>query len=910
MLTITRSHNSEAAADYFTNGLSTEGYYLDDNIKAFWVGKTSKLLGLEGKEVTKQDFSNLVSNINPNTKERLTVRNAQNRRAGFDLTFSSVKSVSILYALTRDKDILEAHRTAYRQAMLAVQSDAQTQANTKDKRVYQNTGNIVYAAFDHFTSRPNEITKNGKTEFVSDPQLHTHCYIPNVTWNEEKQRYQALEIGNIHRLATYYEAIYHSHLSKELNKLGFSIQRNDTRYEVAGITRKTIEKFSNRSATIEQVAKEKGITDAKAKAKLGAITRNSKAKAISEDRLNDHWVERLSEQELNAIQSLKNTPHQQDKSLTAKEAIDRAISHFEERQSAFQEKRVLAHALTLGYGHLLPDDVQKELDSRDNILRASLDSVTYMTTSEMVRIEDHMIRIAAQGKGAVTPIHQTYKIKQDFLNDEQKQAVQKLLNSFDQVNILKGAAGVGKTSLLTEVNIAVQETKKKLIALAPSSQAAKQLTKKGFEGDTIAGFLINAKKHQDLQNNVLLVDEAGMVGVKTMSELLRLSKEHNARVILSGDTMQHNSVEFGDSLRILQEKAKLQTAQVTKIVRQKPTEYRKAVEKLAKGQTIQGYQALDKMKAIKEIPDHDKRIDTIANDYVSSVQKKKSALIISPTHNEGDMINNAVRQKLKQNGFIKGKEREFTTLKNLSFTESQKKDTKIYREGQVLRFINNQKGGYKAGQHYEIVHPDPDKPIEIKNTTTGQILPLPFQAPDSYQVFNKTKTALAKGDSIRLTQNSKSLEDTKMNNGTIYQVDGFTKNGDLKLNNKKTLPKNNGHFKHAYCETSYSSQGKDAQQVYISMSDMSFGGASKEQFYVSVSRGTQKATIYTSDKDELKKAIYKSNERLTANEIAKSQNQDQQFLQRNQREHHQALNQLNKQQENDKEHNLKSFDKS
>ncbi|WP_075342493.1 MobF family relaxase [Tenacibaculum agarivorans] len=904
MLTITRSHDSGAATDYFTNGLSTEGYYLDDNIGSVWSGKTAALLDLEGEDVTKENFSNLVSNIHPITKEKLTVRHANNRRAGFDLTFSAVKSVSILYALTEDLQILEAHQHAYKKAMEAVEADMQTQANTKDKRIYKNTGNIIYAAFDHFTSRPNEIKQNGKVEFVSDPQLHTHCYIPNVTWNEDLQRYQAIEIGNLHRLAPFYEAIYHAHLSKSLNDMGLTVSRNNTRYEVAGITRKTIEKFSNRSATIEQIAKDKGITDAKTKSKLGATTRNSKDKAIGGDKLLHHWKNRLSDGELETIQSLKTRPQQQEKPITAKEAIDLAISHFEERQSAYQEKRVLAHALTLGYGHFLPDHVTKELNNRDNILKAEIDSVTYMTTHEMVRAEDRMIRLAVHRKGHTNAIHQNYKIKQDFLNNQQRGAIQKILQSYDGVQILKGAAGVGKTSLLTEVNTAVQEKGQTLIALAPSSQAAKQLTQKGFEADTIAGFLINSKKHERLKNNVLLIDEAGMVGVKTMSELLSLSADYNAKVILSGDTKQHNSIEFGDSLRILQDKAQLHTAQVSKIVRQQNDEYKKAVEKLAHGQVIEGYQALEKMDAIKEIPDHEKRIDAIANDYIQSIKNKKSALIISPTHHEGDLINNAVRQKLKQEKIIQGKEREFTTLKNLSFTESQKKDTKLYRDGQVVRFINNQKGGYKAGQHYEVMPPKPHKPIEIKNTGTGQILPLPHQTPEAYQVFDKTKTKLAKGDSIRLTQNSKSQENTKMNNGTIYKVEGFTRTGDLKLSNKKTLSKDNRHFKHAYSETSQSSQGKDAQHVYISMSDLSFAAASKQQFYVSVSRGTQKAHIYTSDKQELKKAIHRSHERITAKEIAKTHDHNKQLLQRQQREYHQSLNEKQKQKIQNRERDL------
>ncbi|MGH1384294.1 MobF family relaxase [Kordia sp.] len=896
MLTITRSHNSMAATDYFTNGLSSEGYYLDGDIKTVWSGKAAKLLNLGGKIVEKNVFANLVSNINPNTQKRLTVRNVEKRRAGFDLTFSATKSISILYALTGDKDILRAHQNAYQKAMQAVEADAQTQANIGDERVYQNTGNIIYAAFDHFTSRPSEILVDGKTEFISDPQLHTHCFIPNVTWNAEKKRFQAFEIGNIHRLANYYEAIYHTYLSKELQRIGFSIERNDTRYEVAGISRKLIEKFSNRTATIDKIAKEKNITDAKSKAKLGALSRNSKAKTISENELLKHWKNRLSKKELSDLQSLKHTPQLQEKPITVKDAIDRAIAHFEERQSAYQEKRVLAQALTLGYGHLLPEHVQVELNARENILRADIDSVTYITTHEMVRAEEHMIRLATQGKSSVSPIHQNYKIKQGFLNEQQQAAIQKLLNSFDQVNILKGFAGVGKTSSLIEINEAVQQKNKKLIALAPSSQAAKQLTKKGFESGTIAGFLINEKKQEELRNNILLVDEAGMVGVKTMTQLLELGEKYNAKTILSGDIAQHNSVEFGDALRILEQKAKLQTARIDKIVRQKPNEYKRAVELLANGQIRKGYQALEKMNAIKEIPEHDKRIEAIADGYINSIQSKKSALIISPTHNEGDMINNVVRHKLKQKGIIKGKEREFTTLKNLSFTDSQKLDTKLYNDNQIIRFINHQKGGYKAAKPYEVLPSKPNQPIQIKDTDTGEILPLPHQKPHNYNVYKKTKTQLAKGDSIRLTQNSETIEGSKMNNGMVYNIEGFTRTGDLKLSNGKIIQKDNGHYKHAYCETSYSSQGKDAQHVYVSMSDLSFGGASKESFYVSVSRGKEKATIFTSDRDALKSSIHKSNRRQTAQEIASKEEQRRRELEKKKKIYRQTIDKASKKQ--------------
>nr|WKN34373.1 MobF family relaxase [Tunicatimonas sp. TK19036] len=869
MLGIHKSYNSVAATQYFTNSLSTEGYYLKDDVKSQWQGKTAQYLGMQGQEVTRENFSDLVNNIHPETKQRLTVRNAENRRAGFDFTFSASKSASVMYGITKDPEILEAHRHAYGKAMQAIEADIQTQANTKDERNYETTGNIIYAPFDHFTSRPSEVIIKGKKTYVSDPQLHTHCYVPNVTWNAKKGRFQALEVGNIHRLASYYEAVYHAHLSHRLNEIGYQTRRTHKRYEIEGVSRDVIERFSNRTKLIEQTAREKGITDAKAKAALGVKTRHSKAKGLNEKELQRHWVGRLSPSELKDLQTLKGKAQKIPSSLDAAQAVDRSLDHHLERNSAVQEKRVLASALALGYGTLLPKDVQKDLDARKNILRSDRDTITYITTKEMVRAEDRMIELATSGKGKFAPLHPSYTPKQDFLNQQQRKAIKDLLASTDQVTILRGAAGVGKTSLLTEVREASIAAGKSLYGVAPSSQAAKVLEQKGFEANTIAGLLHNKEAQDKLQNNVLLVDEASLCGVKVKTQLLELAKEKNTRVILSGDIGQHGPPgQYGDALRILQEKAKLKTAHVQKIVRQKPEQYRKAVEELSRGNTLEGYQVLNRMGAVKEIPEAEDRLRVIADDYIGSIKSNRSALIVSPTHAEGDLINDIVRDKLKSEGRIKGKERTFTTYKNLSFTESQKKDLALYEEGQVVRFIKNQKGGYKAGAHYEILPREKSESASIRCLETGKVFKLPNNRPQNYQVYQKYQTPLAKGDLLRLTNNAKTLENTKINNGTRYHVQGFTRAGDIKLSNGKTLSKDNGHFKHAYAETSHSAQGKDAQDVYVSVSDLSFSAASREQFYVSVSRGTHSATIYTSDKDALKTAIAKSSQRITAREIA------------------------------------------
>jgi ATP-dependent exoDNAse (exonuclease V) alpha subunit len=65
------------------------------------------------------------------------------------------------------------------------------------------------------------------------------------------------------------------------------------------------------------------------------------------------------------------------------------------------------------------------------------------------------------------------------------------------------------------------------------------------------------------------------------------------------------------------------------------------------------------------------------------------------------------------------------------------------------------------------------------------------------------------------------------------------------------LDKDFGHIDHAYCTTSYSSQGKTVDNVFISQPSATFVATDAKQFYVSVSRGRDAVKIYTDDKEAL-----------------------------------------------------------
>jgi ATP-dependent exoDNAse (exonuclease V) alpha subunit len=671
--------------------------------------------------------------------------------------------------------------------------------------------------------------------------------------------------------------------------LGFQTRRTKDRFELVGITREQIEKFSTRTKIIEKVAAEKGITNKAEIAKLATLTRHSKAKGLNEKEQYEHWKNRLSKDEFKTLFKLQGLPKKPKQKISAKKAIERSLEHHCERNSAFKEKDVLAYALKTSYGDLLPKDVQKALSEREDIIKAELDVVPYITTRRMLKEERNLVMAAANGKGKYVAFHPTYNPKQSFLNQQQTKAISQVLNSRDFITGIKGAAGVGKSTIISELVKAHMEKGKQLFCLAPSSQAVSVLKEKGYQADTIAGFLKKEQFHQELHGQTILVDEGGMVGTKQFNELIAIGQKQNMRYLVSGDTAQHAPpAQYGDAMRHLMEKAQINTAHVNTIVRQKNKALKSVVGSLSKGKTLDGFQKLEKMGSVKEVQDRDKRLEKIADDYVQAVIDKKTALVISPTHAENDLINENIRKKLKQKKLITGKERTFTSLRSLSFTKDQKKDLQNYEEKQIIRFLNNAKGNYRGGVTYTIIKEKKSGVLKIKHPKTGQQLPLPLEHNELFDVFKARDIQLAKGDVIRATANTKTIEGTKINNGNSYTITGFTRSGDIKLNNKKTLQKDTGHIRYQMSDTSHASQGKDADRVIVSVSDLSFSAASREQFYVSVSRGKEQATIYTSNRQELKKSIQKTEQRVSAQDIEEVHRK--RFLQRQQRKSYDEFN--------------------
>jgi hypothetical protein len=107
----------------------------------------------------------------------------------------------------------------------------------------------------------------------------------------------------------------------------------------------------------------------------------------------------------------------------------------------------------------------------------------------------------------------------------------------------------------------------------------------------------------------------------------------------------------------------------------------------------------------------------------------------------------------------------------------------------------------------------------------------------------------------------------RLNNGSVYEVEGFDKQGDIRLSNGFVVPKDYGGIAHGYVVTSHASQGKTVDIVLLAVGQESFAAANKEQFYVSVSRGREAVRLYTDDKAARLDAVKDSGARLSASEL-------------------------------------------
>ena len=834
-----------AGADYYTQGQELIG---------LWGGKGAAQLGLQGK-VDKLSFDRLCDNLHPATGQQLTARTRSERTVGYDFTFSVPKSVSLLYGLTGDGEILSGFRAAVDETMREMEAEMKTRVRRKGQDKDRTTGNMVWAEFIHTTSRP--------VDGIPDPQLHAHCFVFNSTWDSEEERWKAGQFRELKRDAPYFQAAFRVRLANKLQDLGYGVERKRDDFELAGVPKDVLGRFSRRTALIEKKAAELGITDPDRKAELGQETREHKNKEYSTEELRQEWRGRMTAQERHTLEGVySNDTRFTRPARGERAAVDYGIEHSFTRDAVVPQRKIVTEALKRGIGAVTVEGVAEETKRRP-LVRSEMDGRTMATTKEMLALESKLIDFARQGRGRHRPLGDPEKpCSREWFNEGQKAAVRHVIGSRDRVMIIRGVAGTGKTTLEQEIAERISEADKPVVAVAQSVKARDVLRDQAGlpAAETVAMFLKNEVLQQSAKGGVILVDEASLIGTRDMARLFDIAEAVNARVVLVGDRRQHRSVTAGEPLKLLEERAGLRVAEVTEILRQEG-DYKKAAKALSEGRTADAFAELDKLKWIKEVPDSERNLQ-LAEAYLKACNEKKkngefkTALVVSPTHAEGDRITQAIRTGLRSQGKL-GKEQQVVTWVPLHLTDPQKADATEYEPGYMVQFQQNAKG-YAKGSRLIV----------------GEGVQPPIDLAKRFEVYRPVTLPLAAGDRVRITAGGKTKDGKhRLANGDLLTIDGFTKSGDLVVDHGWIIDRDFGHLTHGYVSTSHASQGDTVDKVFVAIASQSLPATNERTAYVALTRGKEQAVVFTDDRQALLKAVSRPDEPMSATELNDSTNE-------------------------------------
>lgn len=851
--------------DYYTAALEGGDYYTAEEQKGRWCGELAKRLGMNAG-VTRESFARLADNQHPVTGEKLTPRTNDDRTVGYDINFHVPKGVSLLHVVSGDDRILDAIRESAHETMRELEKASRTRVRTDGKQEERATGELVWGEFLHTTTRPEKGSP--------DPHLHVHCFAFNATFDHVEDRIKATHFRDIKRDMPYYEAAFYSRLAWRLEHLGYGIERSGKSWDVAGIPQSVKRTFSRRTTAIEELAKKLGITEAGRKAALGARSRSRKQGRATPEELRSEWLGRMSEAERAAIEQVargKSRGQDGDELASARHGLDAAISHRFERESVVAEPRLLESALRFGLGQFRPESLRHAATEHPDLLRRREASETQVTIRQVVAEEHAVLRIAREGRGAVKPLEGDQRWEQGYanLNKQQARAIEHLLRSNDRIKLVRGGAGTGKTSLLREAAKAITARGHPLAVIAPTADASRGVLRDaGFRSaDTIAKFLSDPEQRRAVRKGVIWVDEAGLIGVPTMKKLFEAAVELDAQIVLCGDSRQHAPIERGDALRLIETRLDLKAAEVTEVLRQQGT-YKQAVQHLAKGRFDRGIEMLDQLGAIREMDGKD--WVPLVEDYMDTVRRGRTAMVIAPTHAEGAEITSLVRAAMRSDGRLGQDDRLLPQLKDLGWTEAERQDASRYEAGQVVQFhraSGKRAQSFKPGDRLQVVGRDAKGNVRVAGRD-GIERTLPVQHAASFTVSEESMMRIAVGETLRASGGGRTMDGRhRLNTGAVYRVQGFTPEGNVRLDNGWIVARDFARWQYGYVSTSHSSQGRTVDWVYIAQGTRSLPASSAEQVYVSVSRGRQGVRLYTDDRRTLIEAVSRLSERRSASDL-------------------------------------------
>jgi conjugative relaxase-like TrwC/TraI family protein len=523
------------AASYYAR----DNYYTTEQAEGagVWAGDGAAALGLSGP-VDPDQFKRVLAGELPNGVV-LDAKRGEHR-PGWDITMSVPKSVSILALVGGDARLVDAVRQAAASTLTWAQANiAEGRSWNGQSQTPERTGTFVAATFLH------DVNRNG------EPQLHVHNVVANVTRTADG-KWRALHADQIYQRQHVMDAVFLADLRARVEALGFETMPNQEgrngSFELAGVSRRTIEAFSTRSAEIDAHVQKHGLPDSPRTRELAALaTRNAKSSELSPEQRAEGWralaslggldpvtlvrdalaqaaqgetvwtrvvrgVRGMGERSLAVAARMGVTPRDGDplvperlgrlepRAYAAAQAVASAVRDLGEREAAFDRLDLIRAALERG-GPVLVGDVEARLALLTTKGLLLNDGMRLMTSAGAVRLEQAYLAAIEAGRGSATavvsPVDAVVRAQEAAralglhrLNPGQEAAAVLMLSSSDRVVNVQGGSGRGKSTAMAPVTAVAKAEGRAVIGLAIASVKATEFGRDtGAEVSTVAHFL-------------------------------------------------------------------------------------------------------------------------------------------------------------------------------------------------------------------------------------------------------------------------------------------------------------------------------------------------------------------------------------------------------------------------------------
>jgi Ti-type conjugative transfer relaxase TraA len=274
------------------------------------------------------------------------------------------------------------------------------------------------------------------------------------------------------------------------------------------------------------------------------------------------------------------------------------------------------------------------------------------------------------------------------------------------LGVVIGYAGTGKSAMLGVAREAWEGAGFEVRGAALSGIAAENLE----AGSGIASRTIASLEHQWAQGrelltnrDVLVIDEAGMVGTRQMERVLSHARDAGAKVILVGDPQQLQAIEAGAAFRSIAERHS--GVEITEIRRQQVDWQRDATRHLATERTAEALQAYAEHDMVHVADTRDgARVELVKGwERARRAFPDQSQIILTHTNDEVRGLNELARGKLREAGAL-----------GEDVTINVERGQRQFATGDRIMFLRNDRDlGVKNGSLGEIERVSPQS-IAVK----------------------------------------------------------------------------------------------------------------------------------------------------------------------------------------------------